>query len=147
MAEWIETLKGAVLASEYDSESHMNSQIYVARFDQATWFLLHSIGITPRAIKKAGRRIAVVRQGYQFVKEIKGGELVVIESGFVAHAVEEAEELAPDRGRGEPRDRPVRGPPQAPARARRGTARDRERGGAVEDGVILRDARFASSSG
>jgi acyl-CoA thioester hydrolase len=84
MAEWIETLKGAVLASEYDSESHMNSQIYVARFDQATWFLLHSIGITPRAIKKAGRRIAVVRQGYQFVKEIKGGELVVIESGFVA---------------------------------------------------------------
>ena len=29
MAEWIETFKGAVLASEYDSETHMNSQIYV----------------------------------------------------------------------------------------------------------------------
>lgn len=84
MAEWVETFKGAVLVSEYDSESHMNSQIYVGRFDQATWFLLHSIGITPRSMKKAGRRIAVVRQSYQFLKELKGGELVVIQSGFVA---------------------------------------------------------------
>ncbi|MGO8865462.1 MAG: acyl-CoA thioesterase [Alphaproteobacteria bacterium] len=84
MGEWIETFKGAVLASEYDSESHMNSQIYVARFDQATWFLLSSIGITPRSMKRAGRRIAVVRQSYQFLKELKGGELVLVQSGFVA---------------------------------------------------------------
>ena len=26
MSEWIETFKGAVLVSEYDSESHMNSE-------------------------------------------------------------------------------------------------------------------------
>ncbi len=84
MAEWVETFKGAVLTAEYDSESHMNSQIYVGRFDQATWFLLSTIGITPRAMKKAGRRIAVVRQAYQFVHELKGGELVLVESGFVA---------------------------------------------------------------
>ena len=84
MAEWIETYKGAVLVSEYDSETHMNSQLYVSRFDQATWFLLHSIGITPRSVKRARRRIAVVRQSYQFLGELRGGELVVIQSGFVA---------------------------------------------------------------
>ncbi|MFI4987623.1 MAG: acyl-CoA thioesterase, partial [Alphaproteobacteria bacterium] len=84
MGEWVETFKGAVLVSEYDSESHMNSQIYVGRFDQATWFLLNSIGITPRSMKKAGRRIAVVRQSYQFIRELKGGELVIVQSGFVA---------------------------------------------------------------
>ena len=84
MGEWVETFKGAVLVSEYDSESHMNSPIYVGRFDQATWFLMSSIGITPRSIKKAGRRIAVVRQSYQFLKELQGGELVVVQSGFVA---------------------------------------------------------------
>ena len=84
MGAWVETFRGAVLASEYDAESHMNSQMYVARFDQATWFLLHSVGITPRAMKKAGRRIAVVRQSYQFLSELRGGELVQVESGFVA---------------------------------------------------------------
>lgn len=84
MGEWIETFKGAVLVAEYDSASHMNSPLYVARFDQATWFLLSSIGITPRSMKKAGRRIAVVRQSYQFVKELRGGELVLVQSGFVA---------------------------------------------------------------
>jgi len=47
MAEWVETFKGAVLVAEYDSASHMNSQMYVARFDQATWFLMHAVGVTP----------------------------------------------------------------------------------------------------
>ena len=84
MTAWVETFKGAVLVSEYDSRSHMNSQIYVARFDQATWFLLCSMGITPRSVRKAGRRIAVVRQSYQFVEELQGGELVVIRSGLIA---------------------------------------------------------------
>jgi acyl-CoA thioesterase FadM len=84
MAAWIETFKGAVLASEYDAETHMNSRIYVARFDQATWFLLHAVGVTPAAVKAAGRRVAVSRQNYQYVRDLKGGDLVAIQSGFVA---------------------------------------------------------------
>jgi acyl-CoA thioester hydrolase len=84
MADWIETFKGAVLASEYDGETHMNSQIYVARFDQATWFLLHAIGAPPAEIKRQRLRVAIVRQNYQYLAELKGGELVTIRSGFVA---------------------------------------------------------------
>ena len=84
MADWVNTFKGAVLASEYDFTSHMNSRMYVSRFDQATWFLLHAIGLTPASIKQQNLRIAIVRQNYQFLEELRGGELVVIKSGFLA---------------------------------------------------------------
>ena len=84
MAEWVHTFKGAVLASEYDSASHMNSRIYVSRFDQATWFLLHAIGVTPASIKQQELRVAIVRQNFQFLDELRGGELVEIKSGFLA---------------------------------------------------------------
>src|SRR5580693_5121850 len=84
MAEWVHTFKGAILASEYDEASHMNSRMYVSRFDQATWFLLHAIGLTPASIKQQNQRIAIVRQNYQFLDELRGGELVEIKSGFLA---------------------------------------------------------------
>lgn len=84
MAEWIETFKGAVLASEYDAEAYMNSPMYVSRFDQATWFLLHAVGVTPASIRKQKLRVAIVRQNYQFLAELRGGELVTMQSGFIA---------------------------------------------------------------
>jgi len=84
MSGWVETYKGAVLASEYDAEAYMNSPIYVARFDQATWFLMHSIGVTPAGIKRKKQRVAIVRENYQFLRELKGGELVTVRSGVVA---------------------------------------------------------------
>ena len=82
-AEWVTTFKGAVLASEYDDASHMNSHMYVSRFDQATWGLLHSVGVTPAGIKQRKLRIAIVRQNYQFLQELRGGELVTVRSGFL----------------------------------------------------------------
>lgn len=84
MADWIETYRGAVLASEYDPEAHMNAGIYVSRFDQATWFVMSSIGITPSSMRKASRRVAIVRQSFQYLQELRGGQLVTIQSGLVA---------------------------------------------------------------
>src|SRR5271167_4803653 len=84
MADWVHTFKGAVLASEYDSASHMNSRMYVSRFDQATWFLLHAIGVTPASMKQKNLRVAIVRQNFQFLEELRGGELVEIKSGFLS---------------------------------------------------------------
>jgi acyl-CoA thioesterase FadM len=83
-SRWVETFKGAVLASEYDAEAYMNSHIYVSRFDQATWFLLQSIGVTPAGIKRRRLRVAIVRENYQFLRELKGGELVAVKSGVLA---------------------------------------------------------------
>ncbi|MDP6567818.1 MAG: thioesterase family protein [Alphaproteobacteria bacterium] len=84
MADWMETYRGAVLGGEYDAESHMNTAIYVSRFDQATWFLLSSVGITPALMRQRGRRIAMVRQAAQYLRELRGGQLLTVESGFVA---------------------------------------------------------------
>jgi len=84
MTRWVETFKGAILASEYDAEAYMNSAIYVSRFDQATWFLLHSIGVTPAGMKRKKLRVAIIRQNYQFLRELRGGELVTTRSGVVA---------------------------------------------------------------
>ncbi|MCW5698939.1 MAG: thioesterase family protein [Rhodospirillales bacterium] len=81
---WIDSFLGAIMASEYDPEATMNSRLYIERFDQATWFLMHAIGLTPRTVKAAGLRIAVVRQSFQYVRELRGGELVRIRSGFIA---------------------------------------------------------------
>lgn len=84
MSDWVYTFKGAVLASEYDGASHMNSRMYVSRFDQATWLLLHAIGLTPATMKQQALRVAIVRQNYQFLRELRGGELVQVRSGFLA---------------------------------------------------------------
>ncbi|MCU1286226.1 MAG: 3-hydroxyacyl-CoA dehydrogenase [Acidobacteriales bacterium] len=83
MADWVHTFKGAVLAAEYDFTAHMNTQMYVSRFDQATWFLLHAVGVTPASIKQNKLRVAIIRQNYQFLEELRGGELVTIKSGFL----------------------------------------------------------------
>jgi acyl-CoA thioester hydrolase len=83
LPDWVLTFKGAVLASEYDFTAYMNSHMYVSRFDQATWFLLSTIGVTPASMKQKQLRVAIIRQNYQFVKELRGGELVEIKSGFL----------------------------------------------------------------
>lgn len=83
-SNWTQTFLGAIMANEYDPESSMNSRLYIERFDQATWFLMHSIGVSPRSVKKAGLRVAVIRQNFQYIRELRGGELVRIESGFIA---------------------------------------------------------------
>ncbi len=84
MSDWVKTFRGVVLASEYDSSSYMNSRMYVSRFDQATWLLLHSIGLTPSTMKERRLRVAIVRQNYQLMRELRGGELVQVRSGFLA---------------------------------------------------------------
>ena len=84
MSDWVKTFRGVVLASEYDAASHMNSRMYVSRFDQATWLLLHAIGLTPTTMKERRLRVAIVRQNFQFMRELRGGELVQVRSGFLA---------------------------------------------------------------
>src|SRR5258708_6809042 len=84
MAAWGETFKGAGLASEYDAEAHMNSPMYVSRFDQAKWVLLDAVCVSPPTINQQNLRVTMVRKNYQFLKELRGGELETTSSGFVA---------------------------------------------------------------
>lgn len=83
MADWISTFQGVVIGSEYDATSFMNSRMYASRFDQATWLLLQAIGVTPSSIREEALRVAVIRQNFQFLRELRGGELVRVRSGFL----------------------------------------------------------------
>lgn len=83
MKDWVNTFQGVVIASEYDATSFMNSQMYASRFDQATWLLLQAIGVTPSSIREEALRVAVIRQNFQFLRELRGGELVRVRSGFL----------------------------------------------------------------
>jgi acyl-CoA thioester hydrolase len=40
--------------------------------------------MTPASMKQQSLRVAIVRQNYQFLDELRGGELVEIKSGFLA---------------------------------------------------------------
>ena len=84
MSAWIETFRGAVLATEYDPRTYMNTRIYTERFDQATWYLLAAVGITPARVRERGRRLALVRQNIEFRAELRGGELLIVRSGFIS---------------------------------------------------------------
>lgn len=84
MSSWVESYRGVVPASEYDADASMNSSLYVTRFDQATWMLLHEVGLSPVRLRADGHRIAVYRQYYRFLRELRGGDLVVIRSAFIA---------------------------------------------------------------
>jgi acyl-CoA thioesterase FadM len=42
------------------------------------------VGWTPRTVRLRKRRVAVLRQSFNFVHELKGSELIVVKSGFVA---------------------------------------------------------------
>ena len=88
MSDWVKTFRGVVLASEYDASSYMNSRMYVSRFDQATWLLLHAIGLTPATMKERHLRVAIVRQNDQLMRELRGGEvdLALVEAPAAAWA-------------------------------------------------------------
>jgi hypothetical protein len=43
-----------------------------------------AIGVTPAGMKRRKLRVAIIRQSYQFLRELRAGELVRTRSGVVA---------------------------------------------------------------
>jgi len=79
----IETVRGTVRADECDQLGHMNVVYYTARMSDAYTQLLARVGMTAEFI--AGRRMAfaAVRQEIDNLREVRAGDLIVFESGFV----------------------------------------------------------------
>lgn len=80
----IETFLGRVTAQECDHLGHMNVQFYVSKVSDAAWNVMSSIGITPTYIRERRRAPAAVGQEVAYLKELKAGDLVRIESGVLA---------------------------------------------------------------
>jgi acyl-CoA thioester hydrolase len=76
----IETYRGVVYPHQLDHMGHMNVQWYVAKFDEGTWHLFASVGITPQYIRDKQRGMAALEQVTKYKSEVLAGDLLTITS-------------------------------------------------------------------
>jgi acyl-CoA thioester hydrolase len=74
------TYRGAVYPSQCDHMGHMNVAFYVAKFDEATWQLFASIGLTRTRLRSDGRGMAGVEQHIEYKRELFAGDVVTVTS-------------------------------------------------------------------
>jgi acyl-CoA thioester hydrolase len=80
MAESLITYRGAVYPWHCDHMGHMNVMWYVGKFDEATWQLLSSIGLSPTRVRKEGVGMVAVEQHLEYKHELVAGDLLTIRS-------------------------------------------------------------------
>jgi acyl-CoA thioester hydrolase len=61
---------------------HMNVMWYVGKFDEATWHLLASAGVTAKRMRKEGFGMVAVEQRIEYKRELLAGDLITIRSFF-----------------------------------------------------------------
>jgi acyl-CoA thioester hydrolase len=83
MAALLESYRGAVFPWHCDHMGHMNVMWYVGKFDEATWNLFATIGLTPAMLREQGRAMAAVQQNLSYRRELYAGDVVAVRSGFL----------------------------------------------------------------
>ncbi|OEU49334.1 MAG: thioesterase [Desulfobulbaceae bacterium S3730MH12] len=76
----IETYRGVVYPNQLDHMNHMNVQWYTSKFDEATWHLFSSVGITNGYIRDNQRGMAALEQTTKYKSEVVAGDLLVVKS-------------------------------------------------------------------
>jgi acyl-CoA thioester hydrolase len=74
------TYRGVVYPWHCDHVGHMNVMWYVGKFDEATWNLFHSLGITATYLRENGRGMAAVDQHIEYKRELRAGDVVTVRS-------------------------------------------------------------------
>jgi acyl-CoA thioester hydrolase len=74
------TYRGTVYPSQCDHMGHMNVMWYVGKFDEASWQLLATIGLTPSRLRNEGRGMAAVEQRIDYRHELYAGDIVTVRS-------------------------------------------------------------------
>jgi acyl-CoA thioester hydrolase len=80
MAESIVTYRGTVYPWHCDHMSHMNVMWYVGKFDEATWQLLASVGLTSTRFREEGIGMVAVEQHLEYKRELLAGDLLTVRS-------------------------------------------------------------------
>ena len=74
------TYRGTVYPWHCDHMGHMNVMWYAGKFDEATWNLLASIGLTPAYLRDSNRGVAAVEQRLAYKKELLPGDTIFVRS-------------------------------------------------------------------
>ena len=78
LTDYMLTYRGVVYPWHCDHIGHMNVMWYAAKFDEASWNLLASCGITARYLNHLRRGMAAVRQNTVYKKELFAGDVVSV---------------------------------------------------------------------
>ena len=81
MSELFETYRGAVYPWHCDHMGHMNVMWYVGKFDEATWNLFSSVGLTREFLRDRNAAMAAVQQDISYKRELLSGDVVAVRSG------------------------------------------------------------------
>lgn len=76
----LKTFQGTIYPSDCDHMGHMNVMHYVGKFDQATWNLFSSIGLTGQYFKEQQRGMVALEQNITYSKEVLIGDCIYVES-------------------------------------------------------------------
>ncbi len=79
----IETYRGAVYPWHCDHMGHMNVMWYVGKFDEATWNLFATMGVTAKFLAENRRGMAAVQQNITYKRELRAGDTVLVRSAFL----------------------------------------------------------------
>ena len=82
MTEPLLTYRGTIYPWHCDHMGHMNVMWYVGKFDEATWHLLASAGLTGKRLREESIGMAAVEQRIEYKRELLAGDLITIRSWF-----------------------------------------------------------------
>jgi Thioesterase-like superfamily len=77
------THRGTVYPWQCDHRGHMNVMWYVGKFDEASWQLISTLGLTRSRFSKEGIGMVTVEQHIDYKRELHAGDLVTIRSAVV----------------------------------------------------------------
>jgi len=79
----LETYRGTIFPWHCDHMGHMNVMWYVGKFDEATWNLFASFGVTAAFLREKRRGMAAVQQNITYRRELYAGETVLVRSALL----------------------------------------------------------------
>jgi acyl-CoA thioester hydrolase len=77
------TYRGAIYPWHCDHMGDMNVMWYVGKFDEATWQLFASIGLTVDYLRTQARGMAAVDQRISYRRELRAGDILSIHSSVI----------------------------------------------------------------
>jgi acyl-CoA thioester hydrolase len=81
MSELTVTYRGTVYPWQCDHMGHMNVMWYVGKFDEASWQLLASLGLTRTRTREEGIGAVAVEQHINYKRELLAGDILTVRSG------------------------------------------------------------------
>jgi acyl-CoA thioester hydrolase len=83
MGEPIITYRGTVYPWHCDHMGHMNVMWYVGKFDEATWQILATTGVTATRMRENSLAMVAVEQHIEYKRELRAGDLVTVRSSIL----------------------------------------------------------------